>query len=333
MVRTGELPFRLLALEYGADLVYSPEVIDKALIGCSRFFDAHTGVASYKKSAGDQRTVFRTHVQKERGKLILQLGSADPQIALDAARIVGDDVAGIDLNCGCPKHFSVHAGMGAALLKNPDKLCSILEHLVKGTDKPVSVKIRMLETEAETVQLVQRLAKTGISALAIHCRTRKERPQDPGHWSIFRPVVDALDQLGIPVIANGDVFSRDDGNRVREESGCSSYMMARAAQLNVSVFRTEGPLNPEQVARRYVTLVHRTHNRFENAKYVLSAMFGADRRAGIHSAKSLEDLADLFGVTLDSHEGTDDVGVGDEKADLSDDLCPYMPDPPYIPSR
>jgi tRNA-dihydrouridine synthase 2 len=36
-----------------------------------------------------------------------------------------DDVAAFDVNCGCPKHFSVHAGMGAALMKTPDLLESV----------------------------------------------------------------------------------------------------------------------------------------------------------------------------------------------------------------
>ena len=79
----------------------------------------------------DKKTViFRKHPD-ETGRLILQLGSSDPQLAVDAARKVIDDVDGIDLNCGCPKNFSTHSGMGAELLKTPDKLCSILINLVE----------------------------------------------------------------------------------------------------------------------------------------------------------------------------------------------------------
>ena len=65
----------------------------------------------------------------EKPFLIFQVGSADPDLAVQAARVVVDDVSGIELNCGCPKPFSTHAGMGAALLTNPDLLCSILSAL------------------------------------------------------------------------------------------------------------------------------------------------------------------------------------------------------------
>lgn len=53
------------------------------------------------------------------------MGSADPKLAVQAARVVERDVAGIGLNCGCPKAFSIQGGMGAALLSEPDKLCSV----------------------------------------------------------------------------------------------------------------------------------------------------------------------------------------------------------------
>lgn len=36
MVRTGTLPTRLLSLYYGAGLVWSPEIVDKAIIGAER---------------------------------------------------------------------------------------------------------------------------------------------------------------------------------------------------------------------------------------------------------------------------------------------------------
>jgi tRNA-dihydrouridine synthase 2 len=53
------------------------------------------------------------------------MGTASPELALEAALKVKNDVAAIDINCGCPKHFSVHAGMGAALLRTPDLLCEV----------------------------------------------------------------------------------------------------------------------------------------------------------------------------------------------------------------
>ncbi len=35
------------------------------------------------------------------------------------------DVASIDINMGCPKHFSVQGGMGVALMSKPDVACDV----------------------------------------------------------------------------------------------------------------------------------------------------------------------------------------------------------------
>src|SRR3984885_12814828 len=75
--------------------------------------------------------IYRIHPEREGRRLIFQIGTADPARAVQAARIVAGDVAGIDVNAGCPKPFSTSGGMGAALLQTPDKLCSILEALVR----------------------------------------------------------------------------------------------------------------------------------------------------------------------------------------------------------
>lgn len=121
MVRIGTLPVRLLSLEYGAELVWGPEIVDKAIIGCTREVDHVSGVIRYKKQG---RSIWETH-PTEKPRLIFQLGSADAKLAVQAAQIIQQDVAGVGLNCGCPKPFSIQGGMGAALLSEPDKLCSV----------------------------------------------------------------------------------------------------------------------------------------------------------------------------------------------------------------
>ena len=39
MVRCGTLAFRLLALEYGADLIYSEEIIDYKMMNVKRIYN------------------------------------------------------------------------------------------------------------------------------------------------------------------------------------------------------------------------------------------------------------------------------------------------------
>src|SRR5258708_28061319 len=117
----------------------------------------------------------------EKPYLIFQVGSADPNLAVQAARVVIDDVSGIELNCGCPKPFSTHAGMGAALLTNPDLLCTILSALRRELPPRISVsaKIRLLPTQEDTLSLVKKIVNTGINSLTTHSPTLTIRPRNP----------------------------------------------------------------------------------------------------------------------------------------------------------
>jgi len=71
---------------------------------------------------GEERPMLQIDKTREKDRLVAQLGTNDGQRALQAARLVETDVAGIDINMGCPKKFSIQGGMGSALLNYPDKV-------------------------------------------------------------------------------------------------------------------------------------------------------------------------------------------------------------------
>ncbi|KAI8804646.1 hypothetical protein BJ742DRAFT_823686 [Cladochytrium replicatum] len=235
MVRVGTVPMRLLALRYGADIVYSPELIDKRLMNTTRVENPTLGTVDFVV-ANNGPVCLRVH-PRERDRLVVQIGTAEPALAVKAALKVAQDVAGIDVNCGCPKHFSIQGGMGAALLSDPERLCAILEALVKSVPLPISCKIRILDTVENTLALIHRIEDTGVKAIAVHCRTKQERPQDPGHWDVFQHLVRGLKYPDRTVlIANGDMFTPDDFVQLRAQAGITSFMLARAAYSNPSVF-------------------------------------------------------------------------------------------------
>ncbi|KAG0027048.1 tRNA-dihydrouridine(20) synthase [NAD(P)+]-like [Podila clonocystis] len=272
MVRVGTLPLRLMALEYGADLVYTPEVVDKGIVGAERVVNEDNGTIDYNVKGV---SVFRTH-PSEKDRLVFQIGSANADLALEAALTVAQDVSTIDLNCGCPKRFSVHGGMGAALMEEPEKLCGILRKLVQHSGLPVTCKIRIFEDREKTLNLVRMIEATGIKALAVHCRYRDERPREPGHWDRFQEIVEAVK---IPVIANGDVMEYGDIARVQKLSGVTGVMIARGAQSNVSVFRKEGPVAHLDIVKQYIRKCMFTRNLHSNTKYVLMQMFGDNTKS------------------------------------------------------
>ncbi|KAF9447040.1 tRNA-dihydrouridine synthase 2 [Macrolepiota fuliginosa MF-IS2] len=236
MVRSGALPTRLFALKHGATMVWSPEIVDKAILHSKREVDPVTGVVSYN---GVSRAIFTTH-PIEKPHLIYQIGSANPELAVQAARTVMQDVSGIDLNCGCPKPFSTHSGMGAALLTDPDTLCAILTALRKAMPEEITVsaKIRLLPSQEETLKLVERICGTGISCLTVHCRTRNMRDREKAMVERLREIVEFVEGLGkgIAVVENGDCQGWEDAKRVRTVTGAHSVMIARAAEANPTCF-------------------------------------------------------------------------------------------------
>ncbi|KAF7913846.1 uncharacterized protein EAF01_000252 [Botrytis porri] len=287
MVRSGELPSRLLALHYGADLVWGPETVDRSMIGTTRKFNSRLNTIDFtripsqghKEKNGNlnESLIFRLHPELEGKKLIFQIGTSDPERAVQCARIVAADVAGIDVNAGCPKPFSTSGGMGAALLQTPDKLCAILEALVKEIvpefEIGISVKIRLLETPEKTEALVRKLCATGITGLTIHCRTTPMRPRERAIREQLKMIADICRDSGVACLMNGDVENRDQALKLAEQYGTNGGMIAVAAEANSSCFRSEadGGLAPwEEVVHQYMKFCLDTENRFGNTKYLLN---------------------------------------------------------------
>lgn len=325
MVRIGTLPTRLLALEYGADLVWGPEIVDRAIIGTERRVHPTTGVVEFLK---DDKLIYSCH-PIERPYLVYQVGSSNPDLAAQAVRIVTahDDVAAIDLNCGCPKPFSTHAGMGANLLYTPDLLCDILRAMRRAAPTHVAVtcKIRLLPKQDDTLRLVEQIVRTGaIECLTVHCRTKDMRPREPALLDRLGEIVDHVQRIArsmgrkIPVVSNGDCWDAQVASGIKDLTGVTSTMIARGAEANPSCFRREGNLSvPETVAPKWVTYALALNNPLGNIKYCLGQLAfkpsdsipkEAQRermvskrqlsaiRTGIAQAKTLEDLARVFDI-------------------------------------
>ncbi|KAI0880403.1 dihydrouridine synthase [Annulohypoxylon maeteangense] len=313
MVRSGELPSRLLALHYGADLVWGPETVDRSMIGTTRRFNPETRTIEWtrKPSLGTRTpptdvkdsVIYRMHPEKEGRKLIFQIGTSNPDYAVQAARLVAADVAGIDVNAGCPKPFSTHDGMGAALLRTPDKLCSILEALVQNITPEfeigISVKIRILETAQETEALVRRLVATGITGLTVHCRTTPMRPRERAIRGQLRMVADICREAGVACIMNGDVEDRDQGLELMEEYGADGAMIATQAERNPSCFksRADGGFLPwNEVVEQYIRYAMEVENKFGNTKFLLCQLVPGKQYVyrSLSSCKSYTQMCELL---------------------------------------
>ncbi|KAH8657639.1 hypothetical protein BGZ60DRAFT_135657 [Tricladium varicosporioides] len=330
MVRSGELPSRLLALHYGADLVWGPETVDRSMIGTTRKVNETLNTIDFtrlpsqghKDPRPDQKEslIYRLHPEREGRKLIFQVGTSDPERAVQAARMVARDVAGIDVNAGCPKPFSTSGGMGAALLQTPDKLCSILEALVKEIvpefEIGISVKIRLLETPERTGALVRKLCATGITGLTIHCRTTPMRPRERAIREQLRMIADICRETGVACLMNGDVENRAQAEQLITEFGVDGAMIATAAETNSSCFRSDadGGLSPwREVAETYVKMTLDVENKWGNTKYLMNHLIPGKQSVfqEVAHCRSYSELCRILGFEhLEAQAKEVDAAIG-----------------------
>ena len=182
----------------------------------------------------------------EKGKLILQLGTDESALALRAATTVIRDVDGINVNMGCPKKFSVSGGMGSALLSDVRRACDVITTLRNNIPqgKTVSAKVRLLHPTdpRPTLTFVRALIKAGANAIAIHGRVVGDECHTMARWSTLVDVVRHLKdtEARVPIIVNGDLYTRADIREMKRRSMCDGVMLARPALYNVSLFRRGG---------------------------------------------------------------------------------------------
>jgi tRNA-dihydrouridine synthase 2 len=272
---------RALAVEMGASMVYSEEIVDKKIIKTLRSENVQLGTVDYSlpsaKSDSDGPIVFRTYRDE---KVVFQVGTADATLALQAANHIARDVRAFDVNMGCPKHFSISGGMGAALLSKPDVVEDILKTLKRNLNIPVTCKIRLLDSEANTVEFMRRIEKCEVNALAVHARHIPDRSSYAAAIDELASTIRAAN-LSIPIIHNADIFRFEEIEQMKKTTGAQSVMIARGAQWNASVFRREGPLPVYDIMQRYLDLAVKYDNHPKNTKYALVKMIECQGVKGI----------------------------------------------------
>jgi len=93
-------------------------------------------------------------------------------VLLTAAKYVENDCDAVDINLGCPQGIAKKGNYGSFLLEKTDLIVSMIKILRENLKVPVTVKIRCLPSEADTLHLAKEIEKAGASLLTVHGRTR-----------------------------------------------------------------------------------------------------------------------------------------------------------------
>lgn len=245
--------------------------------------------------------------------MIFQLGTSNPRLAAAAAKVVAQDVSGFDLNCGCPKPFSTHAGMGAALLSTPDLLLSILRQLIADIPLPISCKIRILQTRPETQLLAAQILRTGIRNLSVHARTRDMRPREAAIWDRVKEVVDLGKQRGVNVILNGDGEGYENWAAMKEATGATSAMLGRSAERNPSVFAEEMVDAAAVIVPLLLYIGEWSDNGWGNTKFLLTQFKPSPAPIGKMNKSQRKEFSAVIAKAKSAQEVADGVkGAGIE---------------------
>lgn len=207
-----DLAFRTLCAEFGALSCVTEMVSAKAI----DFENKKTETLYVTKDLGIPQGI--------------QLFGDNPQIMSKVVRdVINDlDFDYIDINMACPMPKIVKNGEGCALMDNPLLAHEIVSKMVKFSNKPISVKIRlgMKLSKINAGEFAKVLEEAGASHISLHGRSRDMYYSGE---ALIDEIAKVKEKISIPLIANGDIFSPEDAKRVLEDSSCDAIMVGRGA--------------------------------------------------------------------------------------------------------
>ncbi|HXX80857.1 MAG TPA: tRNA dihydrouridine synthase DusB [Thermodesulfovibrionales bacterium] len=218
MAGISDLPFRLINRSFGCELAFTE------MISASSLTHGSKNTLKMLDATSDDRPL---------GVQILAADTERIKRALDILSEYAFDL--IDLNAACPVKKVVSRGEGAALLREPAKLQSLLGCMVKESGIPVTLKIRSGwdETQVNATEIALRAQDAGVNGLFIHGRTKMQGYGGEVDYHILGGVKDSV---AIPVIAGGNALTPHFIERLFQETGCDGVAVARGALGNPWIF-------------------------------------------------------------------------------------------------
>lgn len=303
MAGVSDIAFRTVCREQGADLTFTEMVSAKGL------------------SYANEKTRHLLDLADGESKVGVQLFGHEPDTMASQAKWVeeslGEALAYIDINMGCPARKIVSKGDGSALMKDPRLAACIVESIKQRVDCKVTAKFRRGWSMGEetAVEFAKCLEQAGADALTVHGRFAEQLYKGSSDRGVIARVKGAV---SIPVVGNGDIFSAGDAVSMIEETGCDAVMVARGAQGNPWIFAQikaaldgsgaiEAPIPLEriQMARRHARVLNEREGRNivrmrKHAMWYVAGMPGASKARGLfNSCTSLEEFEQVFAELLE----------------------------------
>lgn len=163
------------------------------------------------------------------------IGESIPDLVRTAKELCKYNIAGVDLNMGCPAPRIYRKNVGGGLLREPEKVEQILGELRSAVnDKPLTVKMRLgFENTDNFYQILDIINRHNIDLLSLHGRTVK----DMYHGAVkYDLIAEAVRRVHCPVLANGNINSAKTALEVLSQTGAAGVMVGRWAIGNPWLF-------------------------------------------------------------------------------------------------
>jgi tRNA-dihydrouridine synthase 1 len=217
MVDQSELAFRELCRRYGATCAYTPMIHARLFVESPKY----------------REEIFTTHITDR--PLLVQFCANDPDMLLEAAKLVAPHCDGVDINFGCPQRIAKKGNYGAYLMDQWDVVHDLIYKLHKELPVPVTAKIRVYDDLETSIKYAKMVEAAGAQLVAVHGRTRtQKRASDVrANWAF---IAEIKKQLKIPVLANGDIRSLREARLCLEQTGCDGVLSADPLLEHPSLF-------------------------------------------------------------------------------------------------
>ncbi|QZE13843.1 tRNA dihydrouridine synthase DusB [Halosquirtibacter laminarini] len=205
--------FRYMCKKYGADMMYTEFVSSEALIRDIEKTKRKMTLFEFDRPVGIQ--IFGHNIES----------------MVEAAKIAEESNPDIiDINFGCPMKKIVNKGAGSGMFQDVPKMIEMTSQIVKAVNKPVTVKTRLGwdENSKVIVEVAEQLQDTGIAALTLHGRTRKQLYTGEADWDWIAKVKNNP-RMHIPIIGNGDINGPLKAKECLDKSGVDGLMIGRGA--------------------------------------------------------------------------------------------------------